>query len=156
MQIAKATGAKLKYAGNQHHFPTPKTIISGVTQKTKIVAFADVSNLTGNFINSLEVVNGVRKINKNVIIVLDAAQSAAHIKFDLKKLDVDFMTTSSNKMLGSTGTGALYVNQRWLSKIKPTKFGGGMNAIITKDSFTLAAGPAKFEAGSINTIGIIS
>jgi cysteine desulfurase/selenocysteine lyase len=112
MEIAKATGAKLKYVGDEHNFPTPRTIIDGVTKKTKIVAFADISNLTGNFINSLEVVKGVRKVNKNVAIVLDAAQSAPHIKFDLKKLDIDFMTVSANKMLGSTGTGALYINQR--------------------------------------------
>jgi cysteine desulfurase/selenocysteine lyase len=112
MEIARLTKAKLKYVGTQNIFPNVKTIINGITSKTRIITFADVSNLTGNYINPQEVVKAARKINKDIIIVLDAAQSAPHHRFDLSKLDVDFMATSSNKMMGVTGTGALYINQR--------------------------------------------
>jgi cysteine desulfurase/selenocysteine lyase len=112
METAKSTKAKIKYVGVPHKLPDAQTIINGVSAKTRVVSFSNVSNLLGYSIDVAEVVKHIRKINKDIIIVLDAAQSAPHMRFDFKKLDVDFMACSAHKMLASTGTGALYINSR--------------------------------------------
>jgi cysteine desulfurase/selenocysteine lyase len=112
MEAAKTTKAKIKYVGTLDDLPDAQTIINGVSAKTRVVSFTNVSNLLGYAIDVAKVVKNIRKINKEIIVVLDAAQSAPHMRFDFKKLDVDFMACSAHKMLASTGTGALYINSR--------------------------------------------
>ena len=110
-QVAKETGATLKYIplqpdGNIDLADVEKTI----TNKTKIVAIAYVSNVMG-------VIHPVKQIaeiahRNGAVIVVDGAQSTPHMKVDVQDLDCDFYALSGHKMCGPTGIGALYGKRR--------------------------------------------
>ncbi len=138
-------------------YPKESDIIKSINKKTKIVAICDVNNIIAYKININDLTQKIKQIAPNVIIIVDATQSIPHIKHDLKNANIDFLAFSAHKMLGPTGVGVCYINSKWLNKIKPIQFGGGMNSIIDADScsYTYASGPNKFEGGSPNTAGII-
>ncbi|MBB6633831.1 cysteine desulfurase [Cohnella thailandensis] len=146
-QAAKATGATLKYIPLQPDGTLSLADIeSTVTEKTKIVSIAYVSNVLGT-------VNPIAKIaeiaHKNgAIIVVDGAQSTPHLKVDLKALDVDFYAFSGHKMCGPTGIGALYGKASLLEKTEPMEFGGEMIDFVGLQDSTWKEIPWKFEGGT--------
>ncbi|WFQ90172.1 aminotransferase class V-fold PLP-dependent enzyme [Mycoplasma feriruminatoris] len=129
-----------------------------ITSKTKIVSFAHMSNTTGYTNDVKKIVQKIRSINKNVIIVVDVAQSIAHFKVDVIDWDVDFIAFSAHKMYGPFGIGILYGKYEWLDKLEPLNLGGGSSLAISKDfsSYTLKTLPEKLEAGTLNISAICS
>lgn len=116
--------------------------------KVKVVSVAHVSN-------SLGTVNPVKKIGQmaheaGAVFIIDAAQSAARIKLDVKQLDADFLALSSHKMYGPTGIGVLYGKKELLEQMDPWMGGGDMIRRVTVDEFEPADLPWKFEAGTPN------
>ncbi|MBN1331344.1 aminotransferase class V-fold PLP-dependent enzyme [Candidatus Dojkabacteria bacterium] len=109
-----------------------------------IVSITHASNVTGLMPDAKE----VRKKYPKALFILDAAQSIAHKKIDVKNLDVDFLAFSSHKMYGPTGIGVLYGKQELLEKLYPLKVGGGMIAEVTKKSAKWAELPERHEAGT--------
>ena len=92
----------------------------------------------------------------NILVVGDGAQSVAHIKTDVQDLDIDFLAFSAHKMYGPTGVGILYAKEELLNNMKPTSFGGGMNASFSSDGVRIYSDiPSLFEAGTQNIAGII-
>jgi len=90
-------------------------------------------------------------------MVVDAAQSIAHMNVDVQDTDIDFMAFSSHKMYSTTGTGVLYGKFELLDKIVPINYGGGMNAMFTKDGYyELREIPTRLEAGTPNIEGVIA
>jgi cysteine desulfurase/selenocysteine lyase len=83
-----------------------KTLESLITEKTKVISVAHVSNTLG-LISDLKVIKDFAR-KHNLIFFVDGAQSAPHMKVDLKELDPDFFACSAHKMYGPTGTGILY------------------------------------------------
>jgi len=53
----------------------------------------------------------------------DATAAMGQLKLDVKKLDVDLLTLSSNDLYGPKGVGALYVKKG--TRVSPTIIGGG-------------------------------
>ena len=140
---------------NDNNEVTLEEVKNAITSKTKVISIAHVTNVIGD-------VRPIKEISKiahknNILLVLDAAQSIAHVKVDVQDLDVDFMAFSAHKMYSSTGVGVLYGKFDLLDKLIPTKFGGGMNAIFTKDGYyELREIPTRLEAGTPNIEGIIA
>ena len=155
-ELKKHTRSKLVWVG-KNKLPTEHDILSAITKRTKIVTFCDVSNILGNFIDCNLLAKKIKQYNPNIVVVVDAAQSLPHIKHDLKDSNIDFLAFSGHKMLGPTGIGVCYINEKWIPKIEPLKFGGGMNSIVNanKNTFTYAIGVNKFEGGTPNVAGII-
>ena len=90
------------------------------------------------------------------ILVVDAAQGIPHKKIDVQKDDIDFMAFSGHKMYGPTGVGVLYAKFDLLDKITPMNYGGGMNAIFTKDGYVeLREIPTRLEGGTPNIEGVL-
>lgn len=112
-----------------------------------LASFTHVSNVTGSILH-LEVLKELKKLNPNIIIVLDCAQSIAHMPIDVKELDVDFIVFSGHKMYGPMGIGVLYGKQAMLEKLEPFNVGGGMIRDVNRQSATWAEIPEKFEAGT--------
>lgn len=114
---------------------------------TKVIAFAQVSNVLGY-------VAPVKEITKiahehGVIVVVDGAQSVAHMPIDVQDLDVDFFCFSAHKMCGPTGIGVLYGKYEWLEKLRPVFFGGESNARYYKyEKLILKKTPFKYESGT--------
>ena len=125
-----------------------------LSNKTKIVFLNHVSNALG-IINPIEEIIDISHKN-GAIVLIDGAQSAAHFKIDLQKLNVDFFTASAHKLCGPTGVGFLYGKEKLLSQLDPQMGGGEMISDVTFSKTTYADLPHKFEAGTPNISGVIA
>lgn len=122
-----------------------------ITDRTKIVAIAQVSNVLG-------IENPVREIAQiahqhGALMVVDGAQSIPHMKVDMQDLDCDFFAFSGHKMCGPTGIGVLYGKEKWLEMMDPVEFGGEMIDFVYDNESTWTELPWKFEAGTPNIAG---
>ncbi|MCE9501418.1 MAG: aminotransferase class V-fold PLP-dependent enzyme, partial [Leptospira sp.] len=93
-----------------------------ITDRTKIVAVSQMSNVTGTIHDLEPIIKRTREVG--AIIVVDGAQGASHLRTNLKDLDVDFYAFSAHKMLGPTGVGVLYGKEEILESIPPWMGGG--------------------------------
>ncbi|QOR83911.1 cysteine desulfurase [Geobacillus stearothermophilus] len=153
-QLAKQTGATLKYIPMQEDGTIDlRDVEATVTEAAKIVAIAHVSNVLGT-------INPVREIariahERGAVVVVDAAQSAPHMKVDVQELDCDFLALSGHKMCGPTGIGVLYGKKKWLEQMEPVEFGGEMIDFVELYDSTWKELPWKFEGGTPIIAGAI-
>ncbi|MDQ0352808.1 cysteine desulfurase/selenocysteine lyase [Alkalibacillus filiformis] len=153
-QAAKATGATLKYLPLQEDGTISlEDVREMVTEKTKIVAMAHVSNVLGT-INPIKEVAQIAHEN-DAVIVVDGAQSVPHMRVDVQELDVDFYAFSAHKMCGPTGVGVLYGKQSLLEEMEPVEFGGEMIDFVELYDSTWKDLPWKFEGGTPIIAGAI-
>lgn len=121
--------------------------------RTGLIALCHVSNVLGT-LNSVEKITEEAK-RKNIPVLVDAAQSAAHIELDVNELGCDFLALSAHKMCGPTGVGLLYARPERLADMEPLLLGGGMVDQVDDTQSTWTSIPARFEAGSPNIAGAI-
>jgi len=124
------------------------------TPNLKLLAITQASNVLGSFYNLKKIISEAR--SRNIITVVDAAQSIAHYPVDVKDLGCDFLVFSGHKLFAETGIGILYGRQELLEQMPPFLSGGAMVADVSDDYFIPAELPAKFEAGTPNISGAIS
>ena len=124
-----------------------------LSNRTKMVAIVHVSNTLGTVNPVEEIIEMAHQ--KNIPVLLDGAQSAAHYPVDVRALDVDFFVFSGHKIFGPTGTGILYGKPELLETMQPICFGGGMINSVSFEETTFAAVPHRFEAGTTNIAGVI-
>ena len=122
------------------------SIATYLTERTKLVSVAHVSNVLG-------IVNNVSDIVKiahahGIPVLVDGAQSAPHFKVDVQAMDCDFFAFSGHKMYGPTGIGVLDGKEEWLEKLPPYQGGGEMIDKVTWERTTFERLPFKFEAGT--------
>ncbi|MFX3647590.1 MAG: cysteine desulfurase [Paenibacillus sp.] len=146
-QVAKETGATLKYIplqpdGHIELADVEKTI----TNNTKIVAIAYVSNVMG-LVHPVKQIAEIAHRN-GAVIVVDGAQSTPHMKVDVQDLDCDFYALSGHKMCGPTGIGALYGKKALLESMEPIEFGGEMIDDVGLYESNWKELPWKFEGGT--------
>lgn len=139
---------KVKYIDlDDNHELTLDNIKKAVTEKTKVISIAHISNVIGD-IRDIEEIGKYCKEN-NIYFVVDASQSVGHINVDVDKSDVSFLAFSGHKMLAPTGVGILYGKEELLEEMEPLKYGGGMNQSFETDgTYILKEIPIKFEAGT--------
>lgn len=147
IRLEKQGWFKLKFLPD-NIVPTAKTYLKFITKKTKIVAFSGSSNIIGNNIDYKFLIKEAKKINPNLIFVMDAAQYLPHRLIDVS-CGIDFVACSCHKLLGPTGLGIVYMKTKWLSLLQPLKYGGGMNQTIEKDDYILYNSVEKFEGGTL-------
>ena len=125
-----------------------------ITQHTKVISVAYITNVVGDIRPIDDIIKYAHQ--KGILVVIDGAQAVPHIKMDVQKSDIDFLSFSAHKMCGPTGVGIIYGKKELLNMMYPTEFGGGMNASFTFDrNRNYKDIPYKFEAGTINIAGII-
>lgn len=117
-------------------------------KKVKIISLTHASNVLGTINPLEEIISLFRKKCANAKILIDAAQSIAHLQIDVQKLDCDFMAFSSHKIFGPSGVGALWIRHNLLEQFSPIFSGGHMIETVTKEKVTFASPPEKFEAGT--------
>lgn len=150
--VAKSRGAVLKYIylGEDGNL-SEADIAQQITERTKLVAVTQVSNVLG-------LVNDVRAVADRAhavgaVVVVDGSQSVPHIKVDVQAMDADFFAFSGHKMLSPMGIGVLYGKYNILDAMPPFLFGGDMIDYVGEQETTFAELPAKFEAGTQNVSG---
>jgi cysteine desulfurase/selenocysteine lyase len=117
-------------------------------KKVKIISLTQASNVLGA-INPLEkIIPILRKKCANAKFLIDAAQSVAHLRIDVQKLDSDFLVFSAHKMYGPSGIGVLWAKHELLEEMEPIFSGGNMVEEVTKEKAIFAPLPGKFEAGT--------
>lgn len=124
-----------------------------ITNNTKVISLAQITNVSGDKRDIKKVCEIAHK--NNILVVVDAAQSAPHIKIDVQDLDADFLAFSAHKMCGPTGVGVLYGKYELLKKMLPFTYGGGMNLNYNEQLLELNPIPYRFESGTPNIAGII-
>ena len=125
-----------------------------ITNKTKIIAFTHISNVTGTILPVKKIVDMAK--SKNIPVLIDGTQSAQHIGLDVQDLGCDFYAISSHKMYGPNGLGILFAKKKWVDALPPYQGGGGMISEVKKDNITYATSPTKFEAGTMQTAEVVA
>ncbi len=152
--VAQAKGAKLVYlypdAGGRL---TDEEIQKKITEKTKIVAAAHVSNVLGSVYPVQKIIARAHAVG--AVAVLDCAQSIPHYPVDVAALNPDFMAFSGHKMLAPMGIGVLYGKEALLNKMPPFLRGGEMIEYVHEQTASFAPLPQKFEAGTQNVGGAV-
>lgn len=153
-KVSELTGAVIKYIPlTKEGRLTKENLEKVISEKTKIVSVAQVTNVLG-FKNDIKSLSEVAH-KFGAILICDAAQSAPHMKIDVKDLDCDFLCLSAHKMCGPTGIGVLYGKYDLLKITDPFMTGGGDNARFDMcGNVAYLEPPAKFEAGTMNLSGI--
>ncbi len=125
-----------------------------VNAKTKLISITHVSNVLGSVMPIKQIAEFAHK--NGAYIAVDGAQSAPHIKVDVKELNVDFFAFSGHKVYGPTGIGVLYGKRELLEQLPPYQGGGEMIKKVTFERTTYNELPYKFEAGTPDYVGSIA
>lgn len=146
--LSKQIGIVIKYVPlNDNYELTLDNIKKCVTDKTRVISLAHVSNVIGD-------VRDVYSIGKfchenNILFNVDGAQSVPHMKVDFNECYMDFLSFSGHKMCGPTGVGILVGRYELLEEMNPLMYGGGMNSFFEDGgSYELKSIPTRFEAGT--------
>lgn len=129
------------------------TVLSHLHPRTKVAAFAHVSNVLG----AIHPVEELGKLfrTKGIIFVVDGAQAAPHIPVDVQNIGCDFFAMSGYKLGAPTGIGVLYGRAELLEEFEPVFVGGGMVERANLTDMAWRALPDKFEAGTPNAEGAV-
>jgi cysteine desulfurase/selenocysteine lyase len=146
-QLAQRTGARLRYIPVDDDGALRMDVLDErVTERTRVLAFAHVSNVLGSIAPVAELVARAHEVG--AIVVLDACQSVPHLPVDFHALDVDFAVFSGHKLLGPLGIGALYGRRELLAALPPFLTGGSMITTVTMEAAEFLPPPQRFEAGT--------
>ena len=146
---AQKTGAALRYLDcEQDGSFTDEAIAETITEKTRLVAIGEVSNVTGRRSPLEKII--ARAHSVGAVVVVDGAQSTPHMAVDVQAMDADFLAFSGHKLMGPMGIGVLYGKRELLEAMPPFLTGGEMIQTVTREGAVWAELPHKFEAGTVN------
>ncbi|WP_096183053.1 cysteine desulfurase [Effusibacillus lacus] len=154
-QIAKLTKAKLYMVEltAEGHLDREQYRSFLKQGNIKIVAVSYASNVLGTIVPVKDLIAEAHAVG--AVVIVDAAQSAPHLRIDVQDLDADFLAVSGHKMLGPTGIGFLYGKGKLLDVMEPFQLGGSMIGLVDYYESNWAEVPARFEAGTPNIVGAV-
>lgn len=148
IKLSEEIGIVIKYMElNSDYELTIDSVKNSISDKTKVISIAHVTNVIGD-VRNIEEIGKICKERK-ILFNVDGAQSVPHMKVDFQKCNIDFLSFSGHKMCGPTGVGVLVGKKELLENMEPLCYGGGMNQFFEADnSYELKKVPVKFEAGT--------
>ena len=129
-----------------------REILSG--GRVKLLAFTWISNAFGTINPVVEMTRAAKEAG--ALVLIDAAQSIAHLPTDVQALGADFLVFSGHKIYAPTGTGVLWGRADVLNALPPWQGGGEMIKEVTFEHTTYNELPFKYEAGTPNIEGAIA
>lgn len=129
------------------------TLADLLDESVKLVAITHMSNSLGTINRIEDVIEQAHKLN--IPVLLDGAQSIAHLPIDVQALDCDFFVFSGHKIYAPTGIGVLYAKSSILEGMKPYQGGGDMILNVSFESTDFNEIPYRFEAGTPNVEGAV-
>jgi cysteine desulfurase/selenocysteine lyase len=152
--VCKATGARLVVAPVTDSGEVElETFEACLSERTRIVAIAHVSNALGTVLPVKELVRAAH--GAGAVVLVDGAQAAPHLPIDVRDLDADFYALSGHKLYGPTGAGVLWGRRALLEAMPPYQGGGDMIRSVTFENTTFNDLPWRFEAGTPDIAGVI-
>ena len=152
--VAERTGASLKVVGIT---PTGELDLDDLhakmTPDVKVLAVTHVSNVLGTVNPVAAICREARR--RGIVTVVDGSQALPHRAVDVQAIGCDFYAFTGHKMLGPTGTGALWARREHLRDMPPFLGGGEMIREVRFDKTLYADPPHKFEAGTPNIAGVV-
>jgi cysteine desulfurase / selenocysteine lyase len=151
----KKRGVEVKIVkADQNGVIDPSDIENAVDSNTCLLTITHISNSIGS-VQPVEELGKIAEENE-VLYLIDAAQSAGHMKLDVKNLMADFIAFPGHKgFLGPVGTGFLYCTNKLQYELEPINLGGGTVEEVSDDDFKLTESPNRFEGGTQNISGVI-
>jgi cysteine desulfurase/selenocysteine lyase len=145
--LAQEQGAKLRFIPLTEDFQLDSSALDSLlTERTKLVAFTQASNVLGTLPPVRQIVDAAHAVG--AITLIDGAQGVPHMPTDVQAMDCDFFAFSSHKMCGPTGVGVLWGRRELLESMSPFLTGGEMIRRVELERSEWAAIPHKFEAGT--------
>ncbi len=155
-ELKDELGLNIKYISlNDDYEVTLESVKESITDKTKVISIAHISNVVGDVRPIKEIINYAH--SKGILVVVDGAQGVPHMSINVNDMDIDFLAFSAHKMCGPTGVGVLYGKKELLNNIRPLIYGGGMNASFDDDGVRVYKElPHLLEAGTPNIADVIA
>ncbi len=152
--LAERVGARVVVAPiDQQGNVAPETFSRALSERTRLVGIAQVSNALGTVNPITEMIRSAHAAGARVLI--DGAQAVGHMPVDVRELDCDFYALSGHKMYAPMGIGALYAKKDLLERMPPWQGGGDMIRAVNFTRSLYADPPQRFEAGTPNVAGAI-
>lgn len=104
-------------------FIAPEALAQAIRPDTILASLMHVNNETG-VINDIAAFARIAR-QHNVVLHVDAAQSAGKLELDLQALNIDLLSICAHKIYGPKGIGALFVRRRAEWQLPPMIHGGG-------------------------------
>ncbi len=154
-ELERTKKIKIRYIPlNENYELELEAVKEQITEKTKVISLAEITNVIGDIRPIHEI--GELCQEKNILLVVDGAQSVPHKKTDVLKDHIDFLVFSAHKMLGPTGVGVLYGKKEYLEALRPLEYGGGMNQSFDSDgTVEYKSIPTRLEAGTPPIVEVI-
>ncbi|MFD3189176.1 cysteine desulfurase [Sedimentitalea sp. HM32M-2] len=131
----------------------PQAVLDAITQRTRLVAVTQVSNVLGTKVDVKAITEGAHE--RGVPVLVDGSQAAVHMPVDVRDIGCDFYAITGHKLYGPSGSGAIYVNSERMGEMRPFIGGGDMIKEVYKDGVIYNDPPMKFEAGTPGIVQMI-
>lgn len=152
--VAEQTGAAVRYVDvDEAGRVRLDDLQRKLSRRTRLFAFSHVSNVVG-YVNPAAALCALAR-QSGARVLIDAAQSAPHVRLDVQALGCDFLAFSSHKMLGPMGTGVLWARRELLDEMAPYQAGSNMAHGVDQTSQEFEHGAHKFGAGTPNVSGAV-
>ncbi|MCY4164248.1 MAG: SufS family cysteine desulfurase [bacterium] len=144
--LAQENGINLRWIPIDTNGHLDLTNLDRLLDGAKLLSVAAVSNVLGT-------INPVAQLTEaahdaGALMLVDASQHTPHLPTDVQEMGADFVAFTGHKMCGPTGIGVLWAKMELLEAIPPFLGGGEMILNVTKEGFSTADVPWKFEAGT--------
>ncbi|MBS1194536.1 MAG: putative cysteine desulfurase, partial [Methanomicrobia archaeon] len=129
----------------------PMAVAEAITPGTRLVAAGIVSGATGTILPVGEIAGACHRAEARLL--LDGSHAAVRMPLDVEASACDYLALDGHRMLGPTGTGALWMRE---ADLEPRMVGGGMVETVTLEGFRAVEGPERYEAGTQNIAGTLA
>ncbi len=155
IRLANENGVKLRVAQAEPDGTVkPESVKALVTPRTRLINVTYVSNIYGT-VTPVDEIGEIARA-AGALYMIDAAQAGGRLVMDVRESGCDFMSICGRKsMMGPQGTGAIYAKKELLEQMRPLTIGSRAGHVLDENTITLNKAPYKFEAGVLNTAGVI-